>query len=164
MVGYGWEDVRGRGSSNKARRLCGRRGAPIVLRSPPSCTRAAAAAPGTYTLREREGHRPRLQGTAIRVAPTVGIAHYHSIGRHAAAARGCRLCPSGTGDVGPIGVCVISVKCSADQCRRPPLDQGGWSSESVSHGCIGHDTEADWHQSAPGTPERRLLALEVILD
>ena len=49
-------------------------------------------------------------------------------------------------------------------CRRPPLDQGGWSSESVSHGCIGHDTEADWHQSAPGTPERRLLALEVILD
>ena len=35
----------------------------------PSCTRAAAA-PGTYTLREREGHRPRLQGTAIRVAPS----------------------------------------------------------------------------------------------
>ena len=50
------------------------------------------------------------------------------------------------------------------RCRRPPLDQGGWSSESVSHGCIGHDTEADWHQSAPGTPERRLLALEVKLD
>ena len=68
-----------------------------------SCTRAAAA-PGTYTLRERG----RVTAHACRARPSawppVGIAHYHSIGRHAAAARGCRLCPSGTGDVGPIGV------------------------------------------------------------
>ena len=103
---------RGRGGSNAARRLCGRRGAPIVLRSPdrPQAAQAAAAAPGTYSFRaygEGEGHRPRLQGTAIRVAPRVGIANYHSIGRHAAAARGCRLSPSGTGDVRPTGVCQV---------------------------------------------------------
>ena len=59
----------------------------------PSCTRAAAAS-GTYTLREREGHRPRLQGTAIRVASSWHSAlDYHSIGRNDAAARGCRLYP-----------------------------------------------------------------------
>ena len=67
-------------------------------------------------------------------------------------------------------------RCAASPAAKRPLRmlsvedhrltrlQGGWSSESVSHGCIGHDTEADWHQSAPGTAERRLLALEVILD
>ena len=53
---------------------------------------------------EREGHRPRLQGTAIRVALSwhSALSPYREI--HAAAARGYRLSPSGTGYVGPIGV------------------------------------------------------------
>ena len=66
---YMWEGmdgrVRGRGGRNLKRGDCVADRAPIA----PSCTRAAAAS-GTYTLREREGHRPRLQGTAIRVAPS----------------------------------------------------------------------------------------------
>jgi hypothetical protein len=41
-----------------------------ALRSPPSCSSGRRRIAGTYTLREREGHRPRLQGTAIRVAPS----------------------------------------------------------------------------------------------
>ena len=42
-----------------------------VLSDRPQAAQAAAAAPGTYSFRaygEGEGHRPRLQGTAIRVA------------------------------------------------------------------------------------------------
>ena len=57
-----------------------------------------------YIEGKREGHRPRLQGTAIRVAPSwhSALSPYREI--HAAAARGYRLSPSGTGYVGPIGV------------------------------------------------------------
>ena len=102
---YMWEGMDGRVRGDAAAAMkrgdCVADSAPIapkLLKRPPPCRVRI------HTLRERG----RVTAHACRARPSawppVGIAHYHSIGRHEAAARGCRLYPSGTGDVGPIGV------------------------------------------------------------
>ena len=106
---YMWEGmdgrVRGRGGRNLKRGDCVADRAPIA----PSCTRAAAAS-GTYTLREREGHRPRLQGTAIRVAPS-----WHSaLSQHRETRSRCARVPP---------VPKWNWRCRADRCVKCSAEQ-----------------------------------------
>ena len=106
---YMWEGMDGRVRRRGGRNL--KRGDCVADRAPiaPSCTRAAAAS-GTYTLREREGHRPRLQGTAIRVAPS-----WHSaLSQHRETRRRCARVPPE-----PKWNC----RCRADRCVKCSAEQ-----------------------------------------